>query len=72
MEHVAARPGSCLARLQALITPVWRHVADGCCLDRHTGELISIAGFSEVKQKHMNAETKMILIRPHVIGVATK
>jgi len=72
MEHVSAVSGTWLAWVQSLITPVWRHIADGCCLDRHTGKLVQSSIFTSVKQKHMDANTNMLLIRPHVIGVATK
>ncbi|MDF2903510.1 MAG: type 11 methyltransferase [Bacillus sp. (in: firmicutes)] len=47
-EHVKM-DNSFLARLQNWLTPVWKQVCDGCCLNRDTVELINRQGFHFVK-----------------------
>ena len=44
IEHVRA-DGRQTARMQRLLTPIWRIVGDGCHLDRDTGALIRETGF---------------------------
>ena len=46
LEHVAAPPGR-LRRLQRLLTPAWRRVAQGCHLDRDTRAALVAAGFDD-------------------------
>lgn len=43
-EHGLA-PDAGVARWQRRVTPVWRRMAGGCCLDRSTPELLQQAGF---------------------------
>lgn len=57
LEHVAAADGS-LRRLQRGLTPVWRHLAQGCHLDRDTRAALVAAGFDVAG------------LRPHRIPVA--
>ena len=49
LEHVAAPAGTRLRRVQRLICPVWKRVADGCHPDRETGLAIERAGFADVR-----------------------
>ena len=49
LEHVAAPGGTWTRRLQGIATPLWRHLADGCRLDRDTGAAIHAAGFERVE-----------------------
>jgi ubiquinone/menaquinone biosynthesis C-methylase UbiE len=44
LEHGRA-PDSNVAAWQDRITPVWKHIAGGCTLNRKMDELITIAGF---------------------------
>lgn len=37
-----------LGRLQDLLTPVWKHLCDGCHLNRNTLELVKQAGFQVI------------------------
>jgi SAM-dependent methyltransferase len=46
LEHVAARGGRA-RRVQRLLTPVWRRVAQGCHLDRDTRAALVAAGFDD-------------------------
>lgn len=44
VEHVRA-PNRVLAEMQAVMTPGWKIVADGCHLDRDTASAVERAGF---------------------------
>ncbi len=46
LEHVAAPEGR-TRRLQRLLTPAWRRVAQGCHLDRDTRAALVAAGFDD-------------------------
>lgn len=69
MEHVALPRGSFGRTLQNVLTPLWRIICCGCCLNRDSGELIRNAGFSEVHLKETNVDMPIILTR-HVYGYA--
>lgn len=45
LEHVRY-PGRSLAWVQSAVTPLWKHLAGGCHLDRDTVTLIGQAGFT--------------------------
>ncbi len=74
IEHVAAEAGSALRRIQGLMRPLWRLLADGCNPDRKTGAAIEAAGFTEVSIKSFAPKVPLTirLIRPHVMGTAIK
>jgi ubiquinone/menaquinone biosynthesis C-methylase UbiE len=38
--------------LQKTIDPVWKHLAEGCHLDRHTDQLIQRMGLTKVSEEH--------------------
>jgi len=60
VEHgLSPEPG--VARWQHRLTPVWRHVAGGCHLDRRVDELIRAAGFefSELKTEYAEGPRPM-------------
>lgn len=69
MEHVAQPKGSLGLFLQNVLTPVWRLVFCGCCLNRHSGDLIRRAGFSEVHLRESRIDVPVLLSR-HVHGYA--
>lgn len=48
IEHVAAPPGTRLRRVQDLLCPLWKRMADGCHPNRETGATIEQAGFDRV------------------------
>jgi len=70
LEHVAAPRGSGLRRLQRLLRPGWRVIADGCRPDRETGTAIEQAGFRRVAIERFRGPVPVI--RPHIAGVAEK
>jgi ubiquinone/menaquinone biosynthesis C-methylase UbiE len=50
LEHV--RPnGAVLGWLAGAVTPLWRHVAGGCHLDRLTRQMVADAGFEETEAR---------------------
>lgn len=70
IEHVGAPPGSGLRRVQSFIRPVWSAFADGCHPDRDTGATLDAAGFKRVRYQPFDVPAP--IIRPHIMGVATK
>jgi len=85
IEHIVAEEGSYLRTLQRLLMMggFWPFMVDGCHADRATDLVIEKFGFSCVSQKKYDLplETrdgsvifKVLggVIRPHVMGVATK
>jgi SAM-dependent methyltransferase len=68
LEHVVAGRTTSLRKVQRLIRPVWRCIADGCDPARDTGEAIVAAGF-----KPIEFERFMLPLGPiatHIAGVA--
>lgn len=72
IEHVAAPRGSWTRRAQDWIQPVWKKVGDGCNPNRETGPLLQAAGFSKVEIQERRIKTPLVIVAPHIIGVATK
>jgi ubiquinone/menaquinone biosynthesis C-methylase UbiE len=70
IEHVAAANHSRLWWTQKLIKPAWKLAADGCNVDRATGETIREAGFSQVEIEEFRAP--LSIASPHIAGVAVK
>jgi ubiquinone/menaquinone biosynthesis C-methylase UbiE len=67
MEHVRSpHPG--WARLQDLVTPIWRVMADGCCPNRATVAAIEAAGF--VIESLVSYPFGPYPVRPQVRGIA--
>ncbi|WP_404332867.1 class I SAM-dependent methyltransferase [Mesobacillus maritimus] len=61
-EHVKMTQPS-LAKLQQLLTPYWKKVCDGCCLDRDTHLLVEKKGFivEETKDYYKSLFKTMVL-----------
>lgn len=84
LEHIIGGDGSYTKALQKLLMTggFWSFMADGCCLDRDTDRQVLTAGFDKVDQKKFELPIpsgapitfKMFgpILRPHVMGVATK
>lgn len=70
IEHVADLPGTWLRRMQRLLRPLVRTLADGCHLDRDTALAIERHGFAGVAYQRLRLPIP--LVSPHIIGVATK
>ena len=70
IEHVAARRGTWLQRIQVLVKPLWRRMGDGCHPDRDTATALRRAGFAVVKIEEFAAP--LPIVRPHIAGTASK
>ena len=70
LEHVAAASGSRLHLTQSVINPGWRIIADGCHVNRRTGDAIEQAGFSRVQMERFDLPQGFA--RPHIAGYAVK
>ena len=68
IEHVAAPPGTRTRRVQRLVKPAWRVLADGCHPDRDTAAAIERAGFARVELRRLRVPVPVV--GPHVAGVA--
>ena len=84
LEHIIGGDGSYTKSLQKLLMMggFWPFMADGCCLDRDTDRQVLSAGFQKVDQKKFElpipSDSPIIfkmfgpILKPHVMGVATK
>ena len=70
VEHVAARRGTALRRIQRMIQPLWSCIADGCHPDRDSGELITEAGFRPLVVDGFRLPLGPVA--PHIAGVAVR
>lgn len=70
LEHVAAPPGTTLRAAQHLLTPIWSRLADGCCLERPTRELLSAAGFDVSDLREDTLPLPLPVLRPALRGTA--
>ena len=70
IEHVAAPHGTWLRRMQRVIKPAWRLVADGCRPDRETGRVLEEAGFADVRYERFDLDQPFSVVKPHIIGIA--
>jgi ubiquinone/menaquinone biosynthesis C-methylase UbiE len=70
LEHVLAPPGSATRFAQKAVKHPWRWCADGCHVDRDTGQALKQAGFQRVELQ--NIRLPFPVVGPHVVGVAYK
>lgn len=80
LDHVAAKKGSILYVLQRILNILWVRMGE-CHLSRETHTLLKGAGFGSVEYDYFYADeivypTPIVplvsLVKPHVMGVATK
>lgn len=72
IEHVAAPSGTWLRQVQHAVRPIWSVLGDGCHPDRETWKAIENAGFETVNYQHFSGPIPIPIVKPHIIGVATK
>ncbi|XP_022084386.1 methyltransferase-like protein 7A [Acanthaster planci] len=73
LEHVAADPQTWTSTLQWVIQPIWSYFGDGCQLTRKISAEVDRAGFCKVHHQRFRAHPKFPrVLRPHLMGVATK
>ncbi len=70
IEHVAAKEGSWLRRVQRFIRPAWRRIGDGCEPDRTIEEDLLGAGFAEVNFDRF--DVPLPIVSPHIAGTAAE
>jgi ubiquinone/menaquinone biosynthesis C-methylase UbiE len=70
LEHVAARDGTWLRRIQGWVRPVWSRIGDGCEPDRNTERSLMAAGFRDVSLDRFSVP--LFLVSPHIAGIAEK
>jgi ubiquinone/menaquinone biosynthesis C-methylase UbiE len=70
IEHVAARRGTWLRRIQSLVKPLWRRMGDGCHPDRETRTVLERAGFAALNVEEF--ATPIPIVRPHIAGTGIK
>src|SRR5215469_2748100 len=63
IEHVAAALGSRQRRIQTLVEPLWRQIADGCHPARDTTTALKCAGFETIAIREFAGPIP--IIRPH-------
>lgn len=71
MEHVRAREGSMLEKLQRALDPVWTRAAVGCHLDRDTGAALRDAGFTGPMERYRD-DVWFPPLSPRIRGVLRK
>ena len=69
-EHVLSETDPGLAQQQILMTPNQVKRADGCHLDRRTGDVIRAAGFKELDLRYLELKN-FAFLNPTVCGIAT-
>lgn len=72
VEHIPFESSTWSRRLQNVAEPVWSFFSDDCKLTSTTSEAIANAGFARVDEERLQVPGVMFLMRPHVVGVATK
>lgn len=70
IEHVAARRGSWLHKMQRLVKPLWRRMGDGCHPDRETRTALESVGFAAIEIEEF--EAPLPIVSPHIAGTAVK
>ena len=72
IEHVRARPGSLLGRLQDLVEPLHVYVAAGCHPNRRTERLLRNSALTVERLEHTALPRSVPSVRPVILGSARK
>lgn len=72
IEHVRARDGSLLGRLQDLVEPLHVYLAAGCHPNRRTDELLRASGLTLEWMEHADMPRASPTVRPIILGAARK
>jgi ubiquinone/menaquinone biosynthesis C-methylase UbiE len=70
MEHVRARDGTLLARVQDVVELPHRYLAAGCYPNRRTAELLDASPLRVVRIEHGRMPRSMPTVRPVIHGIA--
>ncbi|XP_020821942.1 thiol S-methyltransferase TMT1A [Phascolarctos cinereus] len=72
IEHVADEPSSWNFFWQQVLRPTWQLMFDGCDLTKETWKALEQGSFSKLNLQHLQAPLPWKMVRPHIIGYATK
>lgn len=72
IEHVAAPSGTLLHQVQSGIRPLWQFIGDGCCPNRNISQALEEAGFNEINHETFDGPVPIAIVKPHIIGIATR
>lgn len=72
IEHVVAPDKSSLRKVQNLLNPLNRFIADGCNCNRETWTYLEKAGFEKLELRHFKVDGAIKLHAPHIMGVGIK
>jgi SAM-dependent methyltransferase len=72
LEHVGARPGSAVRRVQEAVARPWGWVFEGCHTDRDTAQAVREAGFASVDVREIRMDTVVVPIRTQIAGTAIR
>lgn len=72
IEHVAAKDGTWLRRVQKLTGPIWHVFGDGCCPGRKIASFIEGTGFNRVNYEDFVLTGGSAVTRHHIAGRAKK
>jgi SAM-dependent methyltransferase len=72
LEHVGARPGTAVRRVQEAVARPWGWVFEGCHTDRDTAQAIRAAGFASVDVRDIRMDTVVVPIRTQIAGTAIR
>jgi SAM-dependent methyltransferase len=72
LEHVAARPGTAVRRVQEAVARPWGWVFEGCHTDRDTAQAVRDAGFASVDVRDICMATVVVPIRTQIAGTAIR
>ncbi|OQR77430.1 methyltransferase protein 7A-like [Tropilaelaps mercedesae] len=72
LEHEQYQDPSWGYSIQKAVNPIWRACNDGCNVSRRVGEVIEYVGFRCVAMKKYHPAEIPYLMRPLIVGYATK
>jgi SAM-dependent methyltransferase len=72
VEHVAAPPGSAVARVQHALDGPWGWLFDGCDPHADTVERLEAAGFASLRIERFTLSTIAIPVRPTIAAIAVR
>lgn len=72
IEHVAATNNMTRYRWQRRFSFLWKCIAAGCHITRHTENAITEAGFNIIEIQRQSMRGVPTIVRPSIRGIATK
>lgn len=72
IEHVAATNNNTRYKWQCRLAFLWKYIAAGCHITRHTEDAIGSAGFNIIEIKRQSMRGVPTIVRPSIRGIAMK